>query len=84
MPIFNHIDCLGLLLYPLCMLDLKFIKENAEAVKKNVADRFMTVDVDRVIELYDRRNALITEVDSLRQKRNENAKKMKGPMDQVV
>ncbi len=64
------------------MLDLKFIKENAEAVKKNVADRFMTVDVDRVIELYDRRNALITEVDSLRQKRNENAKKMKGPMDQ--
>ncbi|HAK45167.1 MAG TPA: serine--tRNA ligase [Spirochaeta sp.] len=64
------------------MLDLKFIKENADAVKKNVADRFMTVDVDRVIELYDRRNALISEIDGLRQKRNENSKKMKGPMEQ--
>ena len=64
------------------MLDLKFIKENADAVKKNVADRFMTVDVDRVIELYDRRNMLITELDTLRQRRNENAGKMKGQMDQ--
>ena len=64
------------------MLDLKFIKENADAVKKNVADRFMTVDVDRVIELYDRRNMLITETDALRQRRNENAKKMKGKLNQ--
>ena len=64
------------------MLDLKFIKENAEAVKKNVKDRFMTVDVDRVIELYDRRNVLIAEIGALRQTRNENSKKMKGPMEQ--
>ena len=64
------------------MLDLRYIKENSDAVKKNVADRFMTVDVDRVVELYDKRNALISEVDGLRQQRNENAKKMKGPMDQ--
>ncbi len=63
------------------MLDLKFIKENSEAVKKNVEDRFMKVNVDRIIELYDRRNTLISEIDALRQKRNENAKKMKGPMD---
>lgn len=64
------------------MLDLKFIKENSEAVKKNVKDRFMSVDVDRVIELYDRRNTLIAEIDTLRQQRNENANKMKGPMEQ--
>ncbi|MDC7127353.1 MAG: serine--tRNA ligase [Spirochaetales bacterium] len=63
------------------MLDLKYIKENADAVKKNVADRFMNVDVDLVIELYDKRNSLITQIDDLRQKRNENAKKMKGPME---
>ena len=73
---------MGLLLYPLCMLDLKYIKENSDAVKKNVADRFMTVDVDRVVELYDKRNALISETDGLRQHRNENAKKMKGPLEQ--
>ena len=35
------------------MLDLKYIKENAEAVKNNVADRFMSVDVDEVLRLYD-------------------------------
>ena len=64
------------------MLDLKYIKENSDAVKKNVADRFMTVDVDRVVELYDKRNALISETDGLRQQRNENAKKMKGPLEQ--
>ena len=64
------------------MLDLKFIKENSEAVKKNVENRFMTVDVDKVIELYDKRNALITKTDALRQQRNENANKMKGPMEQ--
>jgi len=64
------------------MLDLKYIKENADAVKQNVKNRFMSVDVDRVIELYDKRNVLITEIDAQRQKRNENAKKMKGKMEQ--
>ena len=64
------------------MLDLRFIKENADAVKANVKNRFMEVDVDRVIELYDRRNQLIIEADTLRQQRNENAKKMKGKLEQ--
>ncbi len=69
-------------MYPLTMLDLRFIKENADAVRQNVKDRFMSVDVDRVIALYDKRNVLISDIDALRQRRNENAKKMKGPMDQ--
>jgi len=64
------------------MLDLKFIKENIEAVKKNIKDRFMEADPDLVVSLYDSRIALIQETESLRQKRNENAKKMKGKMDQ--
>ena len=63
------------------MLDLRFIRENADAVKANVRNRFMEVDVDRVIELYDRRNMLISETDTLRQQRNENAKKMKGRLE---
>ncbi len=63
------------------MLDLKYIKENAEAVKANIAARFMTADVDEVIRLYDRRNALITETDELRRRRNENAKSMKGKLE---
>lgn len=63
------------------MLDLKYIKENAEAVKANIAARFMTADVDAVIRLYDRRNALITKTDELRRRRNENAKSMKGKLE---
>ena len=63
------------------MLDLKYIKENAEAVKANIAARFMTADVDEVIRLYDRRNVLITETDELRRRRNENAKSMKGKLE---
>lgn len=64
------------------MLDFKFIKENLEAVKANIADRYMSADADKVVELYDRRNGFIMEIDEQRRLRNGNAKKMKGPMDQ--
>ena len=63
------------------MLDLKYIKENAEAVKANIASRYMSADVDEVIRLYDQRNALITETDELRRRRNENAKAMKAKLE---
>ena len=64
------------------MLDLRYIKEHLDDVKKNIQNRFITVDADLVVKLYDERNSLIRETDSLRQKRNENAKKMKGKMSQ--
>ena len=63
------------------MLNLKFIKDNAEAVKANIAARFMDADVDEVIRLYDRRNALITETEGLRRRRNENAQSMRGKVE---
>ncbi|MBI9104145.1 MAG: serine--tRNA ligase [Spirochaetales bacterium] len=64
------------------MLDLKFVRENAEAVKANIENRFMKVDVDRVLKLYDERNTLITKNDALRKDRNDNAASMKGKMEQ--
>ena len=64
------------------MLDYKFIKENLEAVKDNIANRYMQADADKVVALYDKRNNFITAIDEQRRLRNENAKKMKGPMDQ--
>lgn len=64
------------------MLDLKFVRENSDLVKKNVADRFMKVDVDLVVKLYDERAELHKEIDGLRQRRNENAARMKGKLDQ--
>jgi len=41
----------------------------------------MNADVDEVIRLYDQRNALITETDELRRRRNENAKAMKAKLE---
>lgn len=66
------------------MLDIRFIKENLAQVKKNIADRNMVADADLVVELYDRKNALQQQLDQLRQKRNENAAKMKGKLEQEV
>ncbi len=68
------------LLYDAAMLDLRFIKENSDAVKENIQNRYMSADVDGVVALYDKRNELIASIDDLRQQRNENAKQMKGKM----
>jgi len=62
------------------MLSLQYIKENTQAVKANIAARFMSVDVDEVLRLYELRNALITEIDNLRRQRNENAAAMQAPL----
>lgn len=59
------------------MLDIKFIKENLDAVKDNIKNRNMSSDADLAVSLYDEKNAFQQELDSLRQQRNENAKKMK-------
>ncbi|MDC7219557.1 MAG: serine--tRNA ligase [Spirochaetales bacterium] len=64
------------------MLDYKFIKENLDAVKANIASRYMQADADKVVDLYDKRNEFIIQIEEQRRLRNENAKKMKGPMDQ--
>jgi seryl-tRNA synthetase len=62
------------------MVDLKFIKENLEAVKENIRNRHMEADAELVVRLYDERNALIAQVDALRSQRNENAQRMKGKL----
>lgn len=59
------------------MLDIKFIKENLDAVRENIKNRNMKGDPDLTVKLYDEKNGLQQEIDSLRQKRNENASSMK-------
>ncbi|HUX21162.1 MAG TPA: serine--tRNA ligase [Spirochaetia bacterium] len=63
------------------MLDLKFVRENVALVKQNVTNRFMNVDVDLVVKLYDERSELHQEIDALRQRRNENANRMKAKLE---
>ena len=60
------------------MLDYRFIAENLPAVKKNIADRFVTADADKVARLYNRRTGLTTELQALQHQRNANAQAMKA------
>ncbi len=62
------------------MLDIKFIKENLELVKKNIEDRNVRVDADLVVELYNKKNSIQVKLDNLRKNRNENAQKMKSKL----
>ena len=60
------------------MLDIRFIKENLEAVRQNIRDRYMDADVDLLVSLYDKKNALLRELEESRRLRNENAQTMKS------
>jgi seryl-tRNA synthetase len=62
------------------MLDLKFIRDNVEAVRENVKSRHVSADPDLVVELYDRRNLVLKELETLRASRNANAERMKGKL----
>ncbi|MEK7165943.1 MAG: serine--tRNA ligase [Patescibacteria group bacterium] len=60
------------------MLDIKFIRENIDKVKKGVTDKqFNSSLVDRVLERDETRRRLIQEVEVLRAKRNELTEKIK-------
>lgn len=48
------------------MLDIRFIKDNLEAVRqRNIRDRYMDADVDLLISLYDKKNALLRELEGI-------------------
>ncbi len=53
------------------MLDINFIRENLEKVKKSVEARKAEVDLEKLLKLDDERCQLIQKVDELRAKRNE-------------
>lgn len=63
------------------MLDLKYVRENPDAVKENLRNRHVHVDVDAVLRAYDRRNELIQTTEALRAERNTNTQAMKSKPD---
>ena len=63
------------------MLDLKYIRENAEAVQENSRNRGVESDVGLVVELADRRSALIQELNELRQRQNQMARSIGKEQD---
>jgi len=48
------------------MLDIKFIRENTALVKKSIKNRNKKADVDKILELDEKRRKLIAEVDAKR------------------
>ena len=66
------------------MIDIKELKSRYDEIKKNIADRYMNVDLDAIIAIQDERYTILQEVEVLRAKRNENAAKMKGKIEQSL
>ena len=60
------------------MLDLRYIRENLEEIRENCRRRRLRVDLDRLVELDERRRTLLTEQQELRERRNKLANQMKG------
>jgi seryl-tRNA synthetase len=65
------------------MLDAAFIRDNLEAVKANCKNRNVVVDVERIVQLDDRRKALVSETQLLQQRANEIAKSTGQEKDPV-
>jgi seryl-tRNA synthetase len=55
------------------MLDLKFIRENPEKVKKGVLLKNESADIDRLLQLDKQRREIIFNVEQLKKERNDNS-----------
>lgn len=53
------------------MLDIKFIRENQEAVKKAIKDKGLDLDLDNLLELDKKRVESLQEIEKLQTQRNE-------------
>ena len=60
------------------MLDIKFIRENAELVQQSAKNKGYDVNIEGLLALDDERRSLQQQVDDLRERRNANAAKMKA------
>jgi len=62
------------------MLDIKFIRENPDLVKRAIKNRGLSIDIDGLLELDKKRREFISEVESLKAERNKVSKSGKpGP-----
>ena len=68
------------------MLDIRFIRENAELVQKNTAQKgYKNISIKELLAFDEDKRSLQQQVDELRARRNDNAAKMKsGKPDQAL
>ena len=58
------------------MLDIKFIIENPGLIKKGAAKKHVEVRIDKIEELYNKRNEKLQQVESLRARQNKVSKEI--------
>ena len=61
------------------MLDIKFIRENADLVKQNTKNRLVNIDIDQLLKLDKKIRETETEIEKLRSKRNTGSKTKPTP-----
>lgn len=61
------------------MLDIKFIRQNKDEVKKSIVDRGMNVDMDELLGLDEKRRTLIVKVGEARAVRNKGSATKPSP-----
>lgn len=68
------------------MLDIRFIRENADKVQQNAKNKGYDVSINELLKLDEQRRELSSQLDELREHRNQNANKMQGgrPDDAVI
>ncbi|MEK7149946.1 MAG: serine--tRNA ligase [Patescibacteria group bacterium] len=68
------------------MLDIKFIRENKDAIKENCKNRNIKCDIDRLLELDEKRRELILKIDELKAEKNRLNDEMKkgGKKDEII
>lgn len=66
------------------MLDIQFIRDNAELVSEKSKQKGYPVDIKELLKLDSERRELLVAVEALRARRNENAGKMNGKPEQAA
>jgi len=58
------------------MLDIKFLRENLDFVRRKILERGQEIDLDRFAALEAKRRNILQEVESLRSERNQASKEI--------
>jgi seryl-tRNA synthetase len=68
------------------MIDIAFIRDNAELVKTAAQNKNVSIDIDRLLELDEQRRSQIASIEDIRAKRNELSASAKGqrPTDEQI
>ncbi|MFH1218336.1 MAG: serine--tRNA ligase [Candidatus Peregrinibacteria bacterium] len=63
------------------MLDIKFIAENPDIIKKGAQKKHVEVDIDKILKLYEERNSILQKLETLRAKQNKVSKEIPTTTD---